>query len=318
MFGEMISLRTDELLLRLDRFDALRAAWQFSDRLTESLKSAFADLPDGVAAVAACGSVKRMEAHAASDLDLIVLIDDRRRDFSDQQQADIQAAVWSIVRNDPALNVFDTPMAGGLFSLCTSWRKLTDLKQRGVVDQEVTTFGHRMHVLMDAVPVAGSGQFKALQADVLHWYSEEYLTSAYGGCAPFDWLKQDLLRYWHSLHAQAYWLFKEQPVKSATVNLKLRSSRLLQISAILLRLKAAAQVQQCDRLPALLASGTRSPLQTVVASLPVADANQLLGAWQNVWKVLEAGIPADHNPANWAADLKVIREQVEGLGFQLM
>lgn len=314
----MVSLNGEEMLRRLVRFDALHAAWQFSDRLTESLTAAFANLPDGVAAVAACGSVKRMEAHAASDLDLMVLIDDRDREFSDQQQADIQAAVWRIVRDDSALNVFDAPMAGGLFSVCASWRKLTDLTQRGVVDQEVTTFGHRMHVLMDAVPVAGADALKELQAEVLHWYSEDSVTTAYGGCAPFDWLKQDLLRYWHSLHAQAYWLFKDRAVKSATVNLKLRSSRLLQITAILLRLQAAARVQQGDRLTALLNSGTGSPLQTIVPCLSDAAADQLLGAWQNVWKVLEAGITENHDPGNWTSDLQIIREQIGGLGFQLM
>lgn len=305
--------------LDLEQFNcrALHSAWQFSDRLTASLESAFRVLPKHVAAVLACGSVKRMEAHQGSDLDLIVVIDDRKQDFSLQQQADIQSAVWEIVKQDPAVNVFDAPMAGGLFSVCASWRRLTDRDQRGVVDADITTFGHRMHVLMDAVPVAGSAAFQELQSDVLNWYSEVPLTSAYGGCPPFEWLKQDLLRYWHSLHAQAYWMFQHQPVKSATVNLKLRSSRLLQIAAFLVRLKAVEQVQQNERLQALLDSGTRSPLQTIIPCLTKADAGQLLGGWQNVWKVLESGITENHDPANWAEDLKAIREVIDGLEFGL-
>lgn len=309
--------QADPSPLSLDRFGALQAAWQFSDELTQSLNSAFLNLPDHVTSVAVCGSVKRMEAHRGSDLDLIVLIDDRSKDFSEQQQAEIQTAVWNVVRQDPALNIFQAPKPGGLFSQCVSWRKLTDLEQRGVVDEEVTTFGHRMHVLLDAVPVAGSDAFRKLQASVLAWYSEVSLTSVYGGCPPFDWLNQDILRYWHSLHAQAFWLFREQPVKSATVNLKLRSSRLLQVTAFLLRLRAVQLVEQSDRLQALLDSGTRSPLQTIAPYLSEPDADQLLRAWQNVWEVLESGINEQHDPANWTADLNTIAQKIESLDFRL-
>ncbi|MEP3482078.1 MAG: nucleotidyltransferase domain-containing protein [Fuerstiella sp.] len=309
--------KDDFLATLFDGFDALESAWRFSNLVTEDLKTAFRVLPEQVAAVVVCGSVKRMEAHARSDLDLMVVIDDRHQNVPQLQKTQIQDSVWEIVRQDSKLNALDAPMSGGLFTECASWKKLTDVRQRGVVDEDMTTFGHRMHVLMDGVAVSGADAFLRLQADVLEWYSEAELTSAYGGCPPFDWLKQDVLRYWHSLHARAYWVDRDKPAKSAIENLKLRTSRLLQVSAFLLRLRAVQKVPLGERLPALLESGSRSPLQTIVPLLTKADAHQLLSAWQNLWQVLEAGVPEDSDSSNWKASLVAVREQIEGLGFQL-
>ena len=89
------------------------------------------------------------------------------------------------------------------------------------------------------------------------------------------------------------------------------------MTAFLLRLKAVQEVRPEDRLRTLLKSGTRSPLQTIVPLLAKADADQLLLAWQDLWQVLEAGVQEDFDSSSWKASLMAVREQIEGLGFQL-
>lgn len=299
-------------------FAKLDSAWKFSAQLTESLESAFKDLSVSIACIAICGSVKRMEAHSASDLDLIVVVDDREAQLPDDELKQIQHSIWKIVSEHAVLKQFAAPKAGGLFSLCASWRNLIDPQQRGIVDADITTFGHRMHILMDAYPVAGTDSFRQLQKDIFTWYSEESMTSQFGGCPPFDWLKQDILRYWHSIHARAYWLFHDNAQKSATVNLKLRSSRLLQIVAFLSRLRAVERLPLEERLNAILQSGPRSPLETIIPLLSDQRANQLLSAWEKIWQALEGGIndPADATPL--ISHLRTLRDQTEHLGFRLL
>lgn len=302
----------------LGNFESLDASWKFSQKLTDELESACRPLGSSIASIAICGSIKRMEAHSGSDLDLLVVIDDRKVRPSDEEQQDIQRSVWKVVSEHDLLKQLAAPKPGGLFSICASWRNMTDPDQRGIVDADIFTFGHRMHILMDAFSVTGTDAFQHLQKDILTWYSEEQLTSELGGCPPFDWLKQDILRYWHSIHSRAYWLFREDAQKSTTVNLKLRSSRLLQIVAFLLRLQAVERLPQRERLDAMLQSGTRSPLETIVPTLSDERAAQLLTAWEEIWRALQSGVSDLTHATPLIPHLKTLQEQTEHLGFRLL
>ncbi len=267
----------------------MATAWAFSARQLELLRRSL-DLHDAeIACVAVSGSLNRMEGHAKSDLDILIVIDDRDRDYSQDERHRIYDSVWAQLKRVPDLKSLKPPKSGGVFSTCASWTAMTDEATRGIVDADLITFGQRMQLLLDAQPVAGDALFCNLQSDLLHWYSENRVSRIFAESSSFHWLWQDVQRYWRSIRSRACWLHADQPHKSLQVNLKLRSSRLVLIAAFLQAIRtaeatAAEDQQQATLIECLQQQLTLAPLQRLTSALlSETDRQQLLRCYQFVW-----------------------------------
>ena len=261
---------------------ALRAAWDYSAKQFELLRKAFNDqqLPEHLACVVVSGSLSRMEAHSESDLDLIVVADDRNCDVDEEA---LYESVWSTIESGLVGDHFRRPKPRGIFSVCASWRKMTDAANRGLVNEDVSVYGHRMQLLMDAQPLILATTFCDLQRDLLQWYSEYRICQLFGELGPFHWLWQDVQRYWRSIRSRACWLHSDDAKKSAEVNLKLRSSRLAIVAAFLGALNDSQQSGGFEQATSqLLNQLRRTPLERLV-SYSEQQGCELLKDYESIW-----------------------------------
>lgn len=226
----------------LDADGPLARAWTFSARRLAQIRDALqpAGLPPGIACLAVSGSLGRMEADALSDLDLLIVVDDRTQTVD---SATVQETVWQLLKAAPLHPAVIQPKSGGIFSECVSWKRIVDPARRGIIDDDLTVFGQRMQLLIDAQPVIRPEVFSDVQRSVLQWYSEQRLTTVFEEPHPFHWLWQDVQRYWRSIRSRACWLHAEQQARSLEVNFKLRSSRLVLIAAFLAALSRCSAHQ---------------------------------------------------------------------------
>ncbi|MCH2201720.1 MAG: DUF294 nucleotidyltransferase-like domain-containing protein [Fuerstiella sp.] len=257
----------------------LASAWMYSaDRYDQIREAIHQCLPEFVACVAASGSLARMEAHAGSDIDLIIVIDDRYRSVSDTEATAAVAQVWDRLDALGAAR----PKAGGIFSVCARWKDLIDPEMKGRIDESIVTFGHRIQLLMDAQPVIFESQFLELQKEILVWYSETRVASIFEEAGPFHWLWQDVHRYWRSLRSRTCWLNADDDAKSLTLNVKLRSSRLLLVFGFLKALDAC----DCSRVPLetvvddLTAMLSRTPVERVLLQ------RESIACWNSIWEFI--------------------------------
>ena len=264
----------------------LESAWNFSRQLNSDLSCALAhsDTPPCVACVAISGSLGRMEAHESSDLDLLVVIDDADAKLTEPQSRLAFEHIREAISRASCGRQLRPPKPGGIFSVPVSWKNLTDCSRRGVVDEDVTTYGQRMQLLLDAQPVLGHRRFMALQQDLLSWYSEQRVAAMMGEAGPFHWLWQDVQRYWRSIRSRASWLHQDAADRALEVNLKLRSSRLVIVAAFLLSIsKASKQSGDVpDRIGLLCEELAKTPLERLVQHC-TGDPLELLGSYQQLW-----------------------------------
>ncbi len=227
-----------------------------------------------------------MEAHSGSDLDVLIVLDDRSIEIAEGARRAIYDQVWQ------QLNTLDTgeavkpPKAGGVFSSCVSWRKLIDPKVRGIVNEDVTTYGQRMQLLLDAQPVTGHACCQKLQLDLLNWYAETRIADQFAEAGVFHWLWQDVQRYWRSIRARATWLHATEPLKCAEVNLKLRSSRMVLVAAFLQAIQAthAATDDKQESITNLQQRLTTTPLERIAMSLSeIAERTEVIRCYQTIW-----------------------------------
>lgn len=277
----------------------LREAWEFSRRRIAELRAALLTqpLPAELACVAVSGSLSRMEAHPDSDLDLLVVIDDRSAAVPQQRCEEVRMDIWQRLIAAATDAHITPPKPDGIFSQPVSWRALSDQKVRGVINEDMQNFGQRMQLLVDAQPVAADDRFADFQRDLLLWYSENRVASEFEEAGPFHWLWQDVQRYWRSIRSRACWLHADSPCKSLEVNLKLRSSRMVLIAAFLHSI-ASAQTnnqKQEDVLIDLQRRLTETPLERLCQAAGAGELRSKLAInYQHVWnrcRNLSAGSP---------------------------
>jgi hypothetical protein len=261
----------------------LGAAWDFSAKQFSHLRSAIDFPTETVACIAVSGSLNRMEGHAKSDLDILVVVDDRIKAVSQASRRQIYNTVWDNLRSVPELELLQPPKSGGVFSTCASWRAMTQATSRGVVDEDLTTFGQRMQLLLDAQPVADAPTFSELRIDLLQWYTESRVCEIFAESGPFHWLWQDVQRYWRSIRSRACWLHSDNPRKSLEVNLKLRSSRLVLIAGFLQAI-SLAEADSSAVIEHMEQELRLTPLERLAFALQdQADCDQLLTSYQSIW-----------------------------------
>ena len=272
---------------QIAKLPQLTAAWNFSRSRFDVLRQSLTDVPDLVACVAVSGSLNRMEAHSASDLDLLVVVDDRQTEYSTETLARAYSHVWDQLRRSPELHDLSPPKPGGVFSVCASWRAMTDAAVRGIVAEDVTTYGQRMQLLLDSQPVTSATAFMDLRHEILTWYCETRVSEMFCEDGPFHWLWQDVQRYWRSIRARACWLHYDEIRKSLEINLKLRSSRLTLVAAFLLAIATAhpRNTAVSTAVECLHEQLAAAPLERLAAALPNGDQQRaLLISYQTIWQ----------------------------------
>ncbi|MDG1893520.1 MAG: hypothetical protein P8J37_01295 [Fuerstiella sp.] len=270
-------------------------AWSMSRGTIERLHRACCSAPlsPQLACVAISGSLSRMEYHAASDLDLLVVLDDRHTTISQESASILFREIWQRIDTE-GLDAAH-PKPGGVFSQCVSWRALTNPAVRGIVNEDMTTYGQRMQLLLDAQPVLNNHSFEELQIDLLNWYAETRVSGLFEEAGPFGWLSQDVQRYWRSIWSRAYWLHEDDADKSMEVNVKLRSSRAVIVAAFLHAIDVAqnTETDTTAAVSALQQQLTGTPLERLTSGLSAKETSNLLGYYQTIWHYLSERNVAD-------------------------
>jgi len=291
----------------------LQTAWEFSADRVAQLRAVLDTIPVDVACVAVSGSLSRMEGHRGSDVDLLVVLDDRNQPFAEDHRRQLHSLVWQRMQESPQLQKLKSPKPTGIFATCASWKSMTNHSMRGVVDEDITTYGQRMQLLLDAQPVHGQSRFDELQRDLLNWNSETRIATLFAEAGCFHWLRQEVLRYWHSICTRANWLHHEAPRRSLEVNLKLRSSRLALITAFLKAIDEAhnATSEPREAVEHLQWQLRYTPLERLTADLTDdARPRTLLTNYQAVWQHI-ATLPEEAAcvPEQIQAALTAIRQE---------
>lgn len=297
----------------------LERAWNFSGERLQKLGQQLEGwpVPNEIACVAVSGSLARMEGHAGSDLDLMIVLDDREAIITTERAEQIFLTTWMQLDQASIDQPLKPPMAGGVFSRCVLWSTLIDPSVRGIVNEDVTSFGQRMQLLLDAQPIFQHKNFQRLQKELLHWYSEFRVSQMFGEPGPFHWLWQDVQRYWRSLRSRACWLHEDDFSKSITVNTKLRSSRMLLIAGFLLAIQNSQQTQSntTNAIDTLCDSLMLTPMERIAAALQSSqDQQSLLLAYQTAWQFISRIDPLTSDvPDEVKSSLEVFRKKIAGI-----
>ncbi|QDU82099.1 hypothetical protein Pla110_38540 [Polystyrenella longa] len=212
----------------LRAYPELLQAWQHSRQVSERVETALATLlpHDVVSTIAVSGSVGRMEAHAGSDVDLIVVL---RDEFLEDREtgARIMQQVWDVLRQLG----FPVPKSNGIFSEPTTRIELCNRELIGQIQGDPALFGKRIQLLLDSQPLFGRSEFVQLQSDILDWYQIE---EAGNDPAQTNYLLNDLQRYQRALAIRYQFQHRDDPLQWRLLNLKFRNSRFVNHFGLLL------------------------------------------------------------------------------------
>lgn len=261
---------------------ALAASRRDSLALLETVSSRLAGALAGdedVITVAAAGSLGRLEVGANSDLDGIVVVDDR---VASGQAIALVERVYDALRDCP----IRLPKATGIFRSPVSAGALCAPAARGALDEPPAVFGKRIQFLLDTRPLYGASGYSALQRRILDWYGGGVLAACPDSQCTL--LINDLQRY---LHAYAGWQ-QHKFERSADDGwylrqAKLRASRALTFAGLLLLLGASSR--RADKLDWLHAHLALTPLERVHAVMEEHDPagfRQVADAYDRVHALL--------------------------------
>lgn len=222
----------------LTRYLCLVESWQFTQRKLQQLRAALAAVvdPQIVRTVAAAGSLGRMEASAASDADLIVIL----ADGVDPDSAVSRAAYESIFSVCPDLQL-EQPNPKGVFGTpCRLGQLCGD--RVGKADEPLRDFGKRLLLLLETQPIFGDEAYDEVISSVVAQYATNYVAS--DPKKEWTFLMNDLIRYFRSLCVNYQWDFereKREQGKWPLRNVKLRNSRLIMYGGLLFLLGEASK-----------------------------------------------------------------------------
>lgn len=190
--------------------------------IVESLRSIEQD-DSPITTIAVAGSLGRLEQTANSDIDLIVVV---------KHDADADPHVVESVRMRLAGLHMPPTKPGGIFSQPVSVAQLCDRASLGVVDEDLTVFGARMHLLLEARPVYGGDTFDRLVRGVLERFADVHSRRE------LLWrpLLDDLLRYHRSLCARYRQIERFQPDRAVELRIKAGYSRFINVAGLILLL----------------------------------------------------------------------------------
>lgn len=192
--------------------------------VSSALSHALGAVSEAIMTVAVGGSLGRLEASSESDIDCIVIVDDRK-EFDHEQVA----LMVRKIRAELIKTGLRPSKANGIYCRPIRTSRLLDPNGRGSLTEEAAIFGTRMQLLLDARPIYQPSEFQSLRAQLLAWYgcSQNRMTHC-------THLLNDLSRY---LHAYAVWQqFKFSRSKHDGWYLrqaKLRSTRIVTFAGLL-------------------------------------------------------------------------------------
>lgn len=184
-------------------------------------------VPQAVSCIAVSGSLGRMEQGPFSDCDLIVVLHEDVCPNSFVGRSAFEA-VWQPLQ---PLQL-GTPKPNGIFASATRAGELCRPTARGQIDEDLGVFGKRIQMLLDCQPIFGHRNYDQLLDDVVKFYVAG--PNRVQQTHPYAYLLNDLSRYFRSLRVRAQWTLTEHPGKWWLQNMKLRHSRLVLYSGLLL------------------------------------------------------------------------------------
>jgi hypothetical protein len=196
-----------------------------------------------------------MEQTPHSDVDLIVVLHD---DCDDSRAAEVYDSVWLSL----AAVGLSRPKPNGIFATPTTQSQLCRPSDVGKVDEEMTVFGKRIQLLLDAQPLYEEAAFRSLQASILTRYGQDDALRHDDGC--WTYLQRDLIRYFQSMAIHCQGRDRDQAGAWRLRNLKLQHSRRLMAAGLLFML-GECTTRSSDSSNWLLSQLSLTPLERVAA-----------------------------------------------------
>lgn len=218
----------------ISRYMTLHHNWDQSKELLQQIRDCLssAKISSLVETVAAAGSIGRMEASPdVSDADLIVVVSNQI-DPESNEAKEAYDSVWEAIPPHIA-----RPKPTGVFAQPTNQSQL--LGDVGKADESLKVFGKRLLLLLETQPLYRDDNYTNLINLIVDRYADKYVKRD----SKKEWtlLLNDLIRYFRSIAVNYQWDFDNEAGKWPIRNIKLRHSRLVMYSGLLMLLGEASK-----------------------------------------------------------------------------
>lgn len=242
--------------VNLDRYATAKTNWSQSKEFISRIRKCLidAEVASVVVTIAAAGSMGRMEAApGVSDADLIIVLSDNIEPES-QEAEEAYKLVWKLL--EPLS--LDKPKPTGVFAMPTTQKQL--ISNIGKANEGYEVFGKRLLLLLESQPLYKDENYTNLINSIIDRYADKYVKSD----SKKEWtlLLNDLIRYFRSLAVNYQWDFDNEVEKWAIRNVKLRHSRLVMYSGLLMLLGEASK-ERSDKVSWLQEQLKKTPLERI-------------------------------------------------------
>lgn len=223
--------------VELDRYITLKKNWDQSMTLINDIRKCLTDkeIDPSVETVAAAGSIGRMEAEPkVSDADLIVVLSENTV-LESAEATKAYESVWKALA-ESSLNI-QRPKPTGVFGKPTNQKEL--IGSLGSTKETLEVFGKRLLLLLETQPIYRDDVYTNLIDVIVDRYADKYVKR--DPKKEWTFLLNDLIRYFRSLSVNYQWDFDNEAGKWPIRNIKLRHSRLVMYSGLLMLLGEASK-----------------------------------------------------------------------------
>lgn len=221
------------------RYPAVKENWEHSSKtindIRECLIAEETNIPPEIRTIAAAGSTGRMESNpGVSDADLIIVLSNNINLDSDEARQ-VYDRVWELL--EPLK--LERPKKTGVFAEPINQKQLLD--SIGKANEGYETYAKRLLLLLETQPLYKNDEYTNLINAIVGRYADKYVKVD----SKKEWtlLLNDLIRYFRSLAVNYQWDFDNDLEKWAIRNIKLRHSRLVMYSGLLLLLGEASKLR---------------------------------------------------------------------------
>jgi len=202
------------------KYPVLASSWNFSENILKELRISMSDIGQyNNTCIAVAGSFGRYEASQLSDMDYIIISDNKC------EYKKIKKSLINIVRRKKLL----PPNPTGVFSRQVPPSELIDIA--GAKDENLDHLAQRMLLLLESKPIYNSNKYEEIQLNILSKYLE-YLRD---DPAKFPlYLLNDTIRYFRWICVNYQFSFWKENEKWTLRNIKLRHSRVIMYAGMLL------------------------------------------------------------------------------------